>query len=448
MLIEPLDVPMLYGRVAIAAAALTHALFATFIVGSSMIGALAETIGLVRKDSRFDRLAHLIVFTLILSTAAISFFGVILVFLLNVFWPRFWSTLFRIMFWPLLLEASFFFGEAVFAYAWYYSWEWSAVTPARKRLHLAFGWMAAACSLIAMVMIDIVASYMLTPRPPDQMWQVILNPTMFYLDTHRIVGNLTWTGFALAALCAVALLYARTGEDHTFYRWAGAVCFAIGFGALLIMPVIGYQYLLQVRYTEPQAFYTVMLGPRSWLFNLVALLYGLITVSGSVYILRAIRPPDAPDNAARYILPVSVIVLVAAGVVFAMPYHVQHVPLFSRLTDASVIPIGKMQPNKYFAISALVIFGLLNWIVFVRSFGTRPSWWRTDSAPRDRVNSALLIVAAGCAMLTMLTMGWVRETARAYNGYLIYGVMTFADESSTYRRGETHDMKEHTGPAP
>jgi hypothetical protein len=41
-------------------------------------------------------------------------------------------------------------------------------------------------------------------------------------------------------------------------------------------------------------------------------------------------------------------------------------------------------------------------------------------------------MVAGCAMVMMLSMGWVRETARAYNGYLIYGVMTFTDEHSAY----------------
>lgn len=169
MFVEPLEIPMLYGRIAIAAIALTHALFATFIVGSSMIGAATETIGYVRRDLRFERLARLVAFTLIFTTAAISFSGVILVFLLNLFWPRFWSTLFRIMFWPLLLEACFFLGEAVFAYAWYYSWDWSKSSVRRMRWHLSFGWGAAACALIAMVMIDIVASYMLTPRPPNQM---------------------------------------------------------------------------------------------------------------------------------------------------------------------------------------------------------------------------------------------------------------------------------------
>ena len=44
----------------------------------------------------------------------------------------------------------------------------------------------------------------------------------------------------------------------------------------------------------------------------------------------------------------------------------------------------------------------------------------------------LMIVIAGCTMVLMLTMGWVRETARAYNGYLIYGVMELSDERRTY----------------
>jgi hypothetical protein len=436
MIIEPLEMPMLYGRIAIASAALTHALFATFIVGSSVIGAAIETLGYLRTDRRFERLSHVIAFTLILSTAAISFFGVILVFLLNIFWPHFWSTLFRIMFWPLLLEASFFFGEAVFAYAWYYSWEWSAASRSRKRWHLMFGWMAAACSLIAMLMIDIVASYMLTPRPPDQIWEAIFNPTMVHLDTHRMVGNLTWTGFALCALCSVAFLRSRTDEDLTFYRWAGDVCFTVGFGALLIMPAIGYQYLLQVRYSEPQAFYTVMLGPRSWLFNLVAFLYGLVAVLGSIYVLRVVRSSRMPSSTERLILPISLAVLIVAGVMFAMPYHVQHVPFLANLTHATVNPLGKMQPNKYFAIATLVFFGLLNWIVFIRLFGGGPSGGQAVRSTRmkDRLGPVLLIVTAGCVMLTMLSMGWVRETARAYNGYLIYGAMTLSDERSTYER--------------
>ena len=41
-------------------------------------------------------------------------------------------------------------------------------------------------------------------------------------------------------------------------------------------------------------------------------------------------------------------------------------------------------------------------------------------------------------MLMMLTMGWARETARAYNGYLIYGQVRLEDERSTYEGMKTN----------
>ena len=433
--LEALNMPMLYGRVAIASAALSHSLFATLVVGSAVIGAVVATRAHVTDQPQYRRLAHMIAFVLVLSTATISFLGVSFIFTLNIFWPRFWHKIFRIMFWPFVLEGVLFFGEAVFAYLWYYLWAWSAAAGWRRRVHLAFGWLAAVCAVVAMFFIDITASYMLTPHPPDSAWANILNPTMIDLDLHRWFGNLTWAGFLLAALCGVGFLRSREEEERRFYRWAGGWCFAVGFGALLIMPVIGYQYLLHVRYSEPQAFHTLMLGERSWLFDLVALLYGLIVVLGSWYMLRAIRSSNEPGSVARMILPVSLAVLIVAWLVFAMPYHLQHVPFLSRLTDAPINPLGKMQPNKYFAIAALVFFGLLNWILFLHSFAGPVSWWKTGVASgQNRASQKILLVIAGCAMLTMVSMGWVRETARAYNGYLVYGAMSFSDERSTYER--------------
>ena len=441
--VEPLHLPMLYGRLAIAAAALTHALCATFIVGSSLIGAATETIGHVMQNPRFERLARLIAFTLIFTTAGVSFLGVTLVFALNIFWPQFWSTLFRIMFWPLLLEASFFLAEALFAYAWYYSWDWSNERPSRKRWHLLFGWSAAASSLMAMLMIDMVASYMLTPRPPDDTWEKLFNPTMIYLDTHRIVGNLTWTGFGLAALCAGGFLRSRTAEDRTFYRWAGGVCFTIGFGALLIMPAIGYQYLLKVRHIEPQAFYTLMLGPRTWLFDLVALLYSLLTLFGSLYIWHSLRTVNDQKSTGRLVLPASLLVVAAAGIIFSLPYQLQHIPGAHLLTDHTINPLGKMQPNKYFAIAFLVLFALLNWIYFFSSFREPFPWWRRETGgPADQRGPRFLIALSLCAMLMMLTMGWAREMARAYNGYLIYGQVRLEDERTTYE-GPSPSLQEN-----
>jgi cytochrome d ubiquinol oxidase subunit I len=425
--LEPLQIPMLAGRVAIASAALSHSLFATFIVGSALIGAAITTVASLTHRPRYDRLAHMIAFALVLSTGTISFLGVTLVLFLNVFWPRFWHTLFQTMFWPFILEACLFLSEAVFAYAWYYLWSWSAAQDWRRRAHLSFAWIAAGSAVAAMFMIDITASYMLTPDPPDAAWANVLNPTMIDLDLHRWFGNLTWAGFALAALCGLGALRAG-GEDIRHYLWAGSLCFTIGYSALLVMPVIGYQYLLHVRYGQPQAFQTLMLGDRSWLFDLVALLYGLLVVVGSLYIRRVVRSnPDRPASFDVFI-PISLIVVMSAAATFALPYRLQHLPFLGLLTDRQINPLGKMQPNKYFAIAFLVMFGLANLVYFIRSFRPSPA----AVPPRDRRTPALLIALAVCSALIMLAMGWSRETARASNGYLIYGHFRLDDERPTY----------------
>lgn len=105
------------------------------------------------------------------------------------------------------------------------------------------------------------------------------------------------------------------------------------------------------------------------------------------------------------------------------------------MTDRVVLPIGKMQPNKYFAMAFLVLFGLLNWAYFFRSFQERLPWWEFNSESNsDRLSPKLLVALSLCAIVIMLTMGWVRETARAYNGYLIYGEISFDEERSTYER--------------
>jgi hypothetical protein len=46
----------------------------------------------------------------------------------------------------------------------------------------------------------------------------------------------------------------------------------------------------------------------------------------------------------------------------------------------------------------------------------------------------------------MFSMGWARESARAYNGYLIYGVMKLSDEQPTYRPAGGFPSEDRSGP--
>lgn len=431
MPIEPLNISMFWGRIAIAAAALSHALFATFIVGTAVIGAVAATAHYRSKEARWGRLARRIAFVLVLTTGTISFMGVVLVISLNVFWPHFWATLFRIMFYPFILEAGFFLGEAVFAYAWYYGWAWSLAGGRRRTLHLSFAWLGAASALAAMFMIDIAGSYMLTPAPPETFWPRIFNPSMIRLNVHRFFGNLVWAGFAWAGLSAIGFLRAARPEDRAHYQWAGRFFFAIGFGALLVMPFIGFLYLRQLRYTEPQVFFTLMLGDRSWLFDLVALLYGLLVAVGGVYIYQTARSnPGRPASFDRF-MSLWLLFLFVAAIVFALPYQLQNIPFAHLITDLKINPAGKMNPNKYLAASTLVIVGLACWVYYLaslRGIGAEEAAHRSDRMP-----PRLLIALAALSILIYLAMGYSRETARAANGYLIYDMIRLDSERQTYQ---------------
>jgi cytochrome d ubiquinol oxidase subunit I len=434
MNLESLDLPMMTGRVAIAASALLHTLFATFIVGSSLIGAITATCSYVTRKEWFGRLAHVIAFALVLSTATISFMGVALVFFLNIYWPQFWHRIFNTMFWPFLGEAALFFGEAVFAYSWYYLWDWGQ-QGWRQKAHLSFIWIAAGCALVAMFMIDITASYMLTPSPVYGAWGNILNPTMLHLHVHRWFGNITWAGFAIAGICAIGYLKAKTDQDSIIFQKGGRYCFLFAYGALLVMPVVGYQYLLNLRYGQPQAFFTLMLGERSWLFDLVGLLYGLLVLVGSLYIARMVRSQPRPPESFAGFFPLSLAVIVLSAIILAMPYHLHHLPFLNQFIDQEINPLGKMQPYKYFALSGLVILGFGNWL-----YGLVAAW-RSGNGSISGIRSgatrqmaSLLMALAVMAMLIMLAMGWVRESARAVNGYLIYDVMRLKDEKATYQK--------------
>lgn len=442
---EPLNVSILTGKIAIATAALTHGLFATFVVGTTLIGAIIATVAFFNRKEPYMRLSRTLAFTLVLTTATVSFMGVTLVFMLNIYWPRFWSTIFRIMFWPFILEASFFLGEAVFIYAWYYTWNWSALEGWRRRAHLSFVWIGTFFALIAMVMIDMVASYMLTPAPQNtaSIWPKLFNATFLHLDIHRFFGNLTWAGFALAGLSAIGYLRAKAPEDRAHYQWAGRLLFVIGFASLLIMPISGFLYLRQIRYSQPQAFFTLMLGERSSLFDLVALLYGLLVAVGSIHIYKTVRSKTPRPVTFDSFMPVSLAAVAFAAVLLAMPYQIQNIPYASLFTDLRINPLGKMQPNKYIALALLILLGLFNLVYFIRAFPWRRIWERDRwEGPAGRPAPYLLISLALLSILIYLSMGWVRETARAANGHLIYGMVSIEDERPTYQPSELVQKQE------
>src|SRR5918998_816782 len=183
MPIGDIQVPIVGKNVVIAVLVQTHILFAAFIIGAVIIAATSEYLGLVTKQPRYERFARALARSFVLALVTL--------------FPVFFSYLQNIFFWVFFVEAFMFLGQIVIVYAWYNVWDKLAY---RKSLHVVFGFVAGFFGLMAMTMIDGVASYMLTPAEAqvNDVARTFLNQTNIPLNMHRFVGNFSYVGFLVA----------------------------------------------------------------------------------------------------------------------------------------------------------------------------------------------------------------------------------------------------------
>src|ERR671932_55615 len=258
MPIGNLDVPVIGKNVVIAVLVQTHILFATFIIGAVLIAATSEYLGVVTKQPRYERFARNLARFVVLLFASGAALAITFVLALVTLFPIFFSILQNVFFWVFLVEAFMFLGQIIIVYAWYNVWDKLAY---RKIIHVTFGLIAGFFGLMAMNMIDAVASYMLTPAeaPATDIAKTFLNPTMVPLNLHRFVGNFSYVGFMVAGWAAWRYLRSTREEDREYYDWMGHWGVIWGFGFLILQPFIGYAYMTEIRESAPEAFDTIML---------------------------------------------------------------------------------------------------------------------------------------------------------------------------------------------
>ena len=220
MPIGNLDVPVIGKNTVIAVLVQTHILFATFIIGAVLIAATSEYLGVVTKQPQYERFARNLARFVVLLFASGAALAITFVLSLITLFPVFFSYLQNVFFWVFLVEAFMFLGQIIIVYAWYNVWDKLAY---RKMVHVTFGLIAGFFGLMAMTMIDAVASYMLTPAeaPVTEVARTFLNQTMIPLNMHRFVGNFSYAGFLIAGWGAFRYLRSTREEDREYYDWMG-----------------------------------------------------------------------------------------------------------------------------------------------------------------------------------------------------------------------------------
>ncbi|MHB1134229.1 MAG: cytochrome ubiquinol oxidase subunit I [Chloroflexota bacterium] len=323
------EIPFLGRGGAIALIALVHIMFANLALGGPLIAVISEWLGRRQRDDRYDNFAYSLARFNVVGFSVGATLGVGLVALLTGLWPLGWTRILNMYFWPLVLEVLFFFLEGALLYYYVYTWH-----RRQRRGHLAWGIAAVVAGLGTMLIINGVASAMMTPPPdalnlggggPEVLWErfvplYLWNASWLPLSLHRLVGALSFTGFVVGAVAALANLRARSYERQTHFRWMAGYGLRFGFLPLLAMPAIGFLYVNEIRGPAPMAFVNLMMGEARWAFNAQVGMLALLFVLGNWFMLRQLRAFELTtggyDVVRQWMLPAGGLAL-AAGLFLA-----------------------------------------------------------------------------------------------------------------------------------
>jgi cytochrome d ubiquinol oxidase subunit I len=411
----------------IAVVMLAHMLFANLQLGGAWVAAGTESLFLVRKKARYDRMARSIsLFNLILIAAGATFAATGLFFFFGLF-PKLSSYEFHIWWWPLLGESILFASQILLVGLYWFSWG-----KIGNKIHQLLGYGFAVATFFQTLMINTLAAGMLTPGGstlPFQSQSGIslttaanyfswwINATTWNLQLHRIGAAISFFGFVLAMLGVFHFLDRKDLRSKQYWDWAVSYGMVIGLAGFLLQPILGLEYMTSIMHAQPAAFEQMMHGPRAWAFVLMVGLFSIIAIAATTYFIdrreKTIRLFGS--NRARWMMYLILIAVVVSGLILVQPAWLGGVGLGAPGVWRN--PLGIM-PLKYvglFVISVCCGFLLLYDVIFLSAY--KESQW--GNLPR--ASRAAAAIAGFTGMWLLVVMGYIRESGRS--PWTIYGIV-------------------------
>lgn len=396
-------------QMVIAIIAESHILIAAALTGLNFLAVATESVYYFTGDKRWDRIAHGVAKLQVLFFAPGSFIAIMFILILTMLWPLFWTTMMRIAFWPMVMEAASFILWVLYLYTWYYTWD--ALRNFRA-LHISIGFLLMFVSWSQQFMVDIMASYMLTPTQPTSLQSIVFNPTDIVLDLHRTVGNISYAGYLMGAYGAWRFLRARSLQDKAFWDFVAGLGLLFGIGLMILQPFIGWQYAALIREHSFGAFYRVMGGgDRSFLFLIQVFLLTALFFFSAVYITAQMRKARVRNARASFIL---MLLLLLFGAWLCLPPHWS--PNLLGLDLSFLGQLGLMNPWKYASLAGMTLSGFLMFGTYLGSIQSGLKWGARGILPH-----VVLLILGLLVVGMMFDMGLIREESR--RPYLIYGRM-------------------------
>ncbi|MDP6980707.1 MAG: cytochrome ubiquinol oxidase subunit I [Myxococcota bacterium] len=352
-----------------------HLMFGAFVLGVPIFAIIVEIIGIQTGDKRYDDMAH--EFTKLLSAAfaTTAALGGLLGFLLFGLYPQFMGHLTGVFHGSMYVYALLFFGETFSLYIYYYSWDRLAD---RKWVHVAVGGALNFFGLAIVLVANSWASYMMSPvgLDPDTLafngdtWGALINPLWLPLNVHRLLANIVFGGFVVAAYSAVRFLVtAKNDEERAHYDWMGYVGNFVGILALIPLPFAGYYLGREVYSVSPVMGNNMMGGAFSWTFILQALLIAMIFLAANYYFWTSM---DRIQGSNRYAGSIKwmLFLLLAAFAVWMTPHNLP-------LSAAEQIRIGGqyhpvlkylgLMPAKNAVVNLIILVTFANFLIYRRA---------------------------------------------------------------------------------
>ena len=390
---------------------LTHIQFAAFQQGGYIILAVTDFLGWKRNDERQTRFSKGLVTALGATFAfgsALAIFAVLILFL--GLWSQFFISLLRILFWPFVIEAFAFVGEIACLYTVYTQWD---RLKRFRALRVGLELLLFINASIQMLAINVVASYMLTPRPSNSLALNILNPTLIPLEIHRFVGNIAFAGAIIALVGGIRILLAKKPEGRAYGDWIGhyGLVYAIGF--TLAQPLIGWEYAKEIQLHSYAAWYSMMMGGLSVAFLFQVFLLGAIFTVGIFYLWRRVKASGfrSPALAVCTALSFASWLLIATPNSLAWSYEDvvaanANVPIWQ---GGLLIPWGEMIPFKLVALVTFTGVAIVAVTIYLKHVSNGEMHW----GDAGRGQAVALITVGITVSLMMALMGYIREHSRA-----------------------------------
>jgi cytochrome bd-type quinol oxidase subunit 1 len=225
------DLPIAGGSLLIACVAIFHVFIAHFSVGAGAFLVLAER--RANRENDLQTLAFLrrYAFGVLLVPYVIgAMSGVGIWFVTAIVNPRAISAMIHLFVWGWAAEWAMFIVDVAAIYLYFYTW--GRIRPAA---HNAIGWVFLVASILTLVIINGVLSFMLTPgnwRPGANFFEAFLNPSFWPTSIQRILVSLALAGAGAILLAA----FRRDLGEHVRARVC-SLAYRMMLPALLCLPL-------------------------------------------------------------------------------------------------------------------------------------------------------------------------------------------------------------------